>query len=358
MNNKDLQIKTLTKQNDDLENYFRNTIIPQLFIDGNLILRKFTPPAMKLFKLTRDDMGKSIHDVVDNFRFPSIIENINHVIDTSEILEKEIQTTDLRWYQMNILPYLRQTDNKVGGVIVTFVEITSRIKDLKEQEKLIADYETLLDSISHDIKNPLTHLVLTVEVLNSEASENPNVFKPLLKNVKNSVERIQNIIKDLSESKEARHKYLAVGELINFENIIEDVRFSLFENINKSGATITSEVNVSEIFFVRRKLRSIIYNLVYNAIKFRSPGRKPEIFIKTTKEDNFIILSIQDNGIGIDAAKHEDIFSKHYRINNNIEGSGIGLYLVKEFVTTAGGKILMESEIGKGTKFKIFLKAK
>src|SRR5690606_17887997 len=137
------QINELTKLNDDLENYFRNTIIPQLFFDAHLMLRKFTPPAMKQFKLSPDDVGKSIYDVINNLRFPSIIENIQYVIDTGDILEKEIQTTDLRWFQMNILPYIKQRDKKTNGVIITFIDITSRIKDLKEQEKLIADHETL-----------------------------------------------------------------------------------------------------------------------------------------------------------------------------------------------------------------------
>ena len=157
--NKNQQLKKLIEQNDELENYFRNTIIPQLFIDANLILRKFTPPAMKQFKLTPNDIGKSLYDVINNLRYPSIIENINHVIETNEILEKEVQTTDLRWFQMNILPYVQQIDKKTNGVIVTFVEITSRIKDLKEQEELIADHETLLDTISHDVKNPLSGLL-------------------------------------------------------------------------------------------------------------------------------------------------------------------------------------------------------
>ena len=94
---KDEQIKELTELNEDLENYFRNTIIPQLFFDADFILRKFTPPAMKQFKLTDADIGKSIHDVINNLRFPSIVQNIQHVIDTGDILEKEIQTTDLRW---------------------------------------------------------------------------------------------------------------------------------------------------------------------------------------------------------------------------------------------------------------------
>jgi signal transduction histidine kinase len=146
--------------------------------------------------------------------------------------------------------------------------------------------------------------------------------------------------------------------LLNFENILEDVRLTLLDNIKESGTVITTELNVSEITFSRRKLRSIIYNLLNNAIKFKSPERKPEILIRTSYENSFIILSIKDNGIGIDDTNQEDIFSKYYRIDNVIEGSGIGLHLVKELVTNAGGKISIKSELNKGTEFKIYLKEK
>ena len=129
MPDKNEQIQNLIEQNDELENYFRNTIIPQLFIDGDLKLQKFTPPAMKQFRLSASDVGRSITDIKDNFRFPTIIDNIKQVIESNEILEKEIQTTDLRWYQMNIIPYVKIKDNKTDGVIITFVEITMRIKD-------------------------------------------------------------------------------------------------------------------------------------------------------------------------------------------------------------------------------------
>lgn len=161
MVNKDQKIKKLIKLNDELENYFRNTIIPQLFVDRDLILRKFTPPAMKQFSLKAGDVGRNIDDIKDNFRFPTVVENIEQVIKSNEILEKEIQTTDLRWYQMNIIPYVIIKTKKTDGVIITFVEITARIKDLVNQEMLIADHETLLDTISHDIKGPLSSLLLT-----------------------------------------------------------------------------------------------------------------------------------------------------------------------------------------------------
>src|SRR6266487_6925644 len=95
--------KNINELNYELENYFENTLIPHLFVDANLVLRKFSPPAMKQFKLTPADIGKHIH-VLSNIPYPALIENINEVIETGKTLEKEIQTTDLRWFRMNILP--------------------------------------------------------------------------------------------------------------------------------------------------------------------------------------------------------------------------------------------------------------
>ena len=68
---------------------------------------------------------------------------------------------------MNVIPYVRIKDKKTDGVIITFVETTMRIKNLKEQEKLVADHEILLDTISHDIKNPLTNLVMAIDLFKS-----------------------------------------------------------------------------------------------------------------------------------------------------------------------------------------------
>jgi len=349
-------IKTLIEHNDELENYFRNTIIPQLFIDANFILRKFTPPAMKQFNLVSGDIGRSIIDIQDNFRFPSMIENIQAVIDSNEILEKEIQTSDMRWYQMNIIPYIKQSDNKTDGVIITFVEITFRIKDLKEQEKLISDHETLLDTLSHDIKNPLSNMILAIHQFKSIGSAKEEGFEILLGIVERALTKMKDLINELSESREREHKYKSHPELLNFEHILEDVRLTLSDDISSSGASIKNEIEVSEITFSRRKLRSIIYNLLNNSIKYKSPVRRPEILIRTFRENNFVIISIKDNGIGIDPGKHEAIFSKYYRLNNAIEGSGIGLYLVKEIVNNAGGKIVLESQPGDGSEIKIFLK--
>ena len=356
MQNKDQQINSLFELNETLENYFGNTIIPQLFVDAQLILRKFTPPAMKQFKLANSDIGRPLAEIKEHFRFPAFMDNIRHVINSGEILEKEIQTTDMRWYQMNILPYFIKKLNQTNGVIITFVEITMRIKDLREQEKLIAEHEMLLDTISHDIKSPLTSLGLTIGLLKQVPEKGLERFPVLLAKVESSMLNMQQIINDLTNARWKQHKYQAQEELLSFEHIIEDVRLTLAAQIEESRALITSKIAVSQVMFVRRKLRSVVYNLVNNAIKYRAKDRRPEISIETTEEDGFMVIRIADNGRGIPEADFKNIFHKYERLADDVEGTGIGLYLVKEIISNAGGRITVESEPGKGSLFAVYLK--
>jgi two-component system phosphate regulon sensor histidine kinase PhoR len=99
-----------------------------------------------------------------------------------------------------------------------------------------------------------------------------------------------------------------------------------------------------------------VYNLVNNAIKYQAPGRRPEISIKTTAADGFMVISITDNGRGIPEKDFKSIFGKYERLVDDVEGTGIGLYLVKEIITNAGGHITVESKEGTGSEFKVFLK--
>jgi two-component system phosphate regulon sensor histidine kinase PhoR len=356
MQNKDLKISELIELNDELENYFRNTIIPQLFVDANLMLRKFTPPAMKQFKLHGKDIGKPIADIKDNFRFPSIIDNIEQVIHTGEPLEKEIQTTDMRWYQMNILPYIVRRENKTNGVIITFIDITLRIRDLKEQEKLIAEHELLLDTISHDLKTPLTSLALTIEMLKKIPEKGMEKFPLLLEKIESGLMKIKGIVIDLTDSRQSDHHYKTVEELLDIEQILEDVRLTLAAQILKSKAVVNWEIDHSEVVFVRRKLRSVVYNLVNNSIKYAKAGRLPKIIIKTFLEGDYFVITVADNGRGIAEEHLEEIFTKYVRISRDVEGTGVGLHLVREIVNLSGGKIIVESELDKGSVFKVYLR--
>lgn len=355
MQKQKVQLLELIQLNEALENYFANTIIPQLFVDAQLILRKFTPPAMKQFKLHEDFIGKSFEEIKENFRYPTIIENIKTVISTGKLLEKEIQTTNFRWYQMNILPYLVREENKTNGVIITFVDITHRIRDLKDQERMIAEQQLLLDTIAHDIKNPIHALGLTVQLMKKLPEDNMKDFPLFMDSLEASLIDLKKVIESLVNAHLQRQKYQTEEELLDFENILEDVRLTLASQIYETGTQIKFDLKVSELTFVRRKLRSLMFNLISNAIKYTPADRTPSIEISTYVEGEFLVITVADNGMGLSEQDQEHIFEKFFRVHTTPEGSGVGLYLVHTITTSAKGKIEIESESGKGSVFKIYL---
>jgi two-component system phosphate regulon sensor histidine kinase PhoR len=356
MQSKNDQISELTELNEELENYFLNTIIPQLFVDAQLRLRKFTPPAMKQFRLKDEYIGKPLADIAETFRYPTIIENINTVIESGEILEKEIQTNDRDWFQMNILPYKIKSKNTTNGVIITFVDITPRIRDLKEQEKLIAEHELLLDTIAHDIKNPIGALGLTIELIKKLSPDQMDRFPTLLGVLESSLTGMKKVVDGLMDTRLQPQGYQASEELLDLQNIIEDVRLTLAPQIQERNAIIKLDLQDTQITFIRRKLRSALYNLISNAIKYTTKERRPEITISSKTVDGHLSICVSDNGIGISQADQKLIFDKFERIHTNVEGTGVGLYLVNTIVTAAGGTISVDSELGKGSTFKITLK--
>jgi two-component system phosphate regulon sensor histidine kinase PhoR len=356
------KIEELHKLNEELENYFQNTIIPQLFVDADLILRKFTPPAMKQFNFSTSHIGKPMEDLVDNIRYSTIMENIKEVIRTNEIFEKEIQTEDSKWFQMNILPYIIQKEKKTNGVIITFVDISGRMNNLRELERLNTSHETFIYSVSHDLKAPLSNiegliqnLLEVSEELANGKSEGKEEMKMVEGMLKNSVKTMRDIINELSEITKIEGNYREELETIQFETILKEVELTIKEKINESKSQLLLDLKEPKIEFSRKNLRSILYNLVSNAIKYRKPGRNPEVQITTTKGTVHTVITVKDNGLGIPKDKLGLIFTPFTRYEKEVEGTGIGLYLVKKIVENAGGKITVTSEAGKGSEFKVYL---
>ena len=334
------QVKDLIALNDELENYFRNTVIPQLFVDADLILRKFTPPAMKQFDLSSADLGKHISDVVHNIRYPTIIDNITEVIESNQDLEKEIQTTDRRWFQMNILPYIIQKENKTNGVIITFVDITDRIEVLKgyeklnqRYEKLNLNYENIFYSVSHDLRSPLVNIEGLIQLLQGLPDKGSPDASSIIDVIGVSVKKLRQTIEDITDisAKIGRIDFVEEAAKVSLEGIIEDVQFALKDKIYETDAKIITEFNVPVIRFSKKNIRSIIYNLLSNAIKYKAPDRAPEICLKTEKFNGYILLSVKDNGVGIPEDKQEVIFSRYTRIKKDVEGTGVGLFIVKKW---------------------------
>jgi signal transduction histidine kinase len=106
-------------------------------------------------------------------------------------------------------------------------------------------------------------------------------------------------------------------------------------------------------------LDSILMNFITNAVKFRDPKREPEIRISTSVNEDYTILRIADNGLGIDLKKHgSKLFGMYKTFHENAEARGIGLYITKNQVEAMEGKITTTSKVGKGTTFNIHFNEK
>ncbi|HSJ69490.1 MAG TPA: ATP-binding protein [Anditalea sp.] len=359
------KINELIELNDELENYFRNTIIPQLFVDANMVLRKFSPPAMKQFSLKKSHIGKSMEEMIDNIRYSTIIENIKEVIASGAVFEKEIQTTDKRWYQMNILPYVVKKQNKTNGVIITFVDITGRIKSLKELERLNASHETFIYSVSHDLKGPLANIEGLVQLLTkssyelTEGQENDTKdHQFIVELLDQSVTSMKTIINELTDIVKIEANFKEPVETVSFEYILQEVEMMVKNIIEDSQVSISYDIQEQEILYSRKNIRSILYNLISNAIKYHHPDKSPEVSVKICKEDKMIHISVSDNGLGIAEDQLDIIFTPYTRLKKDIDGTGIGLHLVKKIIENEGGRISVSSKVGEGTRFDIFLEIK
>ncbi|HSP11078.1 MAG TPA: PAS domain-containing protein [Salegentibacter sp.] len=350
--------RQLRKLNFDLSNYFSNTIIPQLFVDADLILRIFTPPAMKQFSLTYDHVGRNISEIKDNLRYPHVVEDIETVIDNSnKSLEKEVQTTDGRWFQMNIVPYIEHEKNVINGVIITFVDITKRLKALKELEKLNSQYETLKYALSHDIRQPISTITLIADgLLMAHEKNDSRQFKKWINTLKESSKSLDAIVEDFTSGKVEENGESSENLSLNIEEICHDILTALKGDIRAKKIKISTDLEVKEITFPRSSLRSIFYNLIHNAVKFSDPNKTSEIKIGTEEVEGFVILCVQDNGLGIAVEDQRRVFKKSSRLSEDIRGTGMGLYVVKKMIEDNEGRIKLVSEENEGSTFKVFFK--
>lgn len=347
------KIKELAELNDDLNNYFKSTINAQLYVDKNMILRKFTPSAIHQVNIKDSDIGRSLRDISTNIKFSTLMEDIASVIADSLKIKKEIQTMDGRWYNMVAIPYIRQFDNQTDGVIITFNDISELKRVQNKLSRINEDNDTFIYAASHDLKGPLINLSSLVLHLRDSIDLETEQAEETIDMIISCVSSLSEVVNELSEITKFENEEDTI-ESINLEDLIKEVELGMNALIMSTGATINLELNVTEIIFSKKNLRRVISNLLGNAVKYRSPNRPPEVKINTKISGNYILLTIKDNGIGIPENKIHKVFGMFQRAHHHTEGSGIGLYLVKKVITNVGGDIEVESEFGKGTVFKVY----
>ncbi|RPH86715.1 MAG: PAS domain S-box protein, partial [Desulfobacteraceae bacterium] len=138
--NTELQVKNddFSLANNDLRNLLNSTQIPTVFLDNNLIVKRYTSQAVTLFNLISGDLGRPITDIVSHLQYGTLLQDVRTVLDTLIFQEKQLQTNDGRWFTMRIMPY-RTQENRIEGVVITFIDIT----ELKQLKLLLKEKEQL-----------------------------------------------------------------------------------------------------------------------------------------------------------------------------------------------------------------------
>jgi two-component system CheB/CheR fusion protein len=360
--NADYQLKNkeLVEINDDLNNYFRSNVNGQLFVNNRLMLMRFSPGTVKQINLRETDIGRPLSNISTNIKFETLINDINQVLKNGTVITKEIETNDGRWHQMMIMPYVL-ADHTNSGAVITFNDITELKAAQQELDKknksllrINADLDHFIHVASHDLLAPLANIEGSINKMNSMAGAEPDMVEYL--NIINlSVQQFRKLVTDIATIAKIESD-MNVLEMVDIDVIISNVIWSLGDRIKKSAAVVHTDLEVNKIPFSKKNLRSIVYNLVSNAIKFKR-DLPPEIYLSTKKDGDNVILTVQDNGTGIPKEKIDKIFDLYGRLIQDVEGHGIGLYLTRKIVDATGGRIEVESEPGMGTKFMIYLKA-
>ncbi|TGE13951.1 sensor histidine kinase [Hymenobacter elongatus] len=202
------------------------------------------------------------------------------------------------------------------------------------------DLDNFIYTASHDLKAPITNIEGLLHVLQDQlpAARPPGPdMAPVLAMMRESVLRFKRTIEHLSDVTKLQKEHAQLATDVPLADVLDDVRLDLRPLIQQTGARVDVDVaTCSTVSFSAKNLRSAIYNLLSNALKYRHPDREPHIRVSCRRQAEHTVLTVQDNGLGLSAAQQKELFMMFRRLHTHVDGSGIGLYMVKKTVENIG----------------------
>ena len=256
---------------------------------------------------------------------------------------------------------LYDANGKYTKYIVITRDITARKEAEKEKNRLYRitekQNEKLINFthiVSHDIRSHTSNLSMILDLYEeTDSQEEKNEYFAMLKQ---STNKLTDTIYFLNETVAIQSGLKSEKVLLNLREEIEKALIGINAVVKTSETDIQIQVEESiTIEATQSYLESVIFNLLTNAIKYKSPERNPVITIKAVQTTDELVLSIADNGMGIDLGKNkEKIFGMYKTFHGNSDAVGLGLFMVKNHLESMGGRIEVESEVGVGTTFKLY----
>jgi PAS domain S-box-containing protein len=253
----------------------------------------------------------------------------------------------------------RNATGEVIGLIGISRDITERKKheeQIKQKNHELSLVNEKLDRFSgvvaHDLKNPLASIAMQADLLSrTQSMESASKCAHFIKFV---AMRMAHLIDELLQFAKSDQHIPLPKEPVSLSNLIETVQSNLTAAILHSHAKIEVSRDLPDVFGYPPMLLQLFQNLISNALKFRSE-REPELAIVVRELQDHWLISIKDNGVGIDPAQVDRLFGPFERADSKIEGTGLGLSICKTIVERHGGKIWIESKLGVGSEFSLTL---
>ncbi|WP_281795768.1 two-component system histidine kinase PnpS [Tepidanaerobacter syntrophicus] len=319
-------------------------------VDQNCHVVMMNFAAEKLFKIRQEEtLGKHLLEVLRNRELHDLI---NEVLKTRKGSTREIKinTYDERIFWINVVPI--DKENNLDAVAVM-----RDITELKRLEKMKSDF---VSNVSHELKTPLTSISGFAETLLDGAYKSEENCRYFLRIIKQETDRMTRLINELLYlSRIEKPDFSIPKRPVNIASVVNKAVKLLQKNIDDKGHLLNLRLpeNLGPVTGDEDSVLEIIINLLDNAIKYTPEGGN--ITVEIEDESDFISISVADNGIGIAGDELERIFGRFYRVQGpgitSASGTGLGLAVVKHLVESLNGKISVESQLGKGSTFKVSL---
>lgn len=361
-----LIVRDVTEQNKVKEEIRKNeTFFTQLFnnlpmavvrLNSTGQVELINPGFTEMFGYTLEELkGKNLNDFIVPEEFRSEGMDINNFISTNKVIRAEAIRKNKNGKLVNVLLYGLpvRLENQVIGIYGVYVDITERKRMEEELQVRNSELDHFVYKVSHDLRAPLSSILGLVNLAKfPDNADSPYDYLNLIGQKANSLDLFISDV--LSHSKNL--KMNVAIELVDLKSILLRVISDL--NYLNGANDVEFEINTNDTPFYSDpwRISEIFRNLVSNAIKYRQlNSAKPLVKVNITVTETSARVSFADNGIGIEKENLDKIFEMFYRATDKSDGSGIGLYIVKNAVEKLNGKVTVDSIAGKGTTFKLEL---
>jgi len=233
-------------------------------------------------------------------------------------------------------------------------------KEESELERKIREKAEFTATIAHELKTPLTSIIASAGLLGEEIQgEAQEPQRRLVKNILHSAHILEERLSELLDVAKAEVSKLQLRlQPLRIESVLQDIVWQIEPEIQRKAQHFTLDLpdSLPIVEADATRLEQVLLNLLTNASKFTHEGKN--ITLRVRKRNDNLVIEVQDSGIGISKENQEHLFQPYYRVESDRQrypGLGLGLALAKQIVELHGGKIWVESELGKGSTFAVSL---